>query len=58
MKRIAMIATLAASNAYAQLDRAGNVIETDYSGTGDLSDMALGGLLVGAIYLIWKKFFG
>jgi hypothetical protein len=34
MKRIAMIAALAISNAHAQLDRAGNVIESDYSESG------------------------
>lgn len=34
MKRFAMIALCAVSNAYAQIDRAGNVIESDYGSSG------------------------
>lgn len=32
-------------------------VEDDGTNTGDLSGMVWGALIVGAIYLIWKKYF-
>ena len=56
MKRIAMIATLSISSVYAQLDRAGNVIE-DGSGSGGGMAVVLSGVAIGAVIgMAWAKY--
>lgn len=56
MKRFAMIALCAVSNAYAQIDRSGNVIDDGGGGGGGI-EVVLSGIVIGAIIgMAWAKY--
>jgi hypothetical protein len=57
MRRILVLAATIVISGRAMADRYG-ISESMDEGGGSLSDMALGALIVGVIYLVWKKFFG
>lgn len=56
MKRVTAITLVISTSSHAGFGGMGN-IESDDGGTGNLSDMVWGALIVGAIYLAWKRFF-
>ena len=57
MRKIFVLAAAIVISGRAMADRYG-INESMDEGGGSLSDMALGALIVGVIYLVWKKFFG
>ncbi len=54
MKKIAALTLVIGTSSHAGFGGMGNVEE---GSSGDLSDMVWGALIIGAIYLAWKKFF-
>ena len=56
-KRIAVALMLLESSAYAQLDRAGNVMNDDGGGSGSGVGVILSGIVIGAIIgMAWAKY--